>query len=247
MYELKTAVILAAGCGSRLKSLSKGTPKCLLKINSELIITRLLTQLKNSGIEKVIVVVGYKKQQVAKAAKSIFPKAIIVENDDYANDKNLNSFKKAISFVKEGCLVFTSDIVLDDNFVKVACKSVNTGKSVWFTNGTLKSGVVGNVIKSDLNCNIKEIKLLNDYSDEYSDFTKWTGLMLVTHNDLQKYKKVCDSKKYQDVLTYYSQPFIDNLSSFIFKEFDLSGKYKFATFNTPKDYKSAVETFRENS
>ena len=55
------AIILAAGMGSRLKALTKDNPKCMVKVNGETLIERVLSQLDKCNFEEIILVLGYKK------------------------------------------------------------------------------------------------------------------------------------------------------------------------------------------
>lgn len=60
VHEIKSAIILAAGRGKRLGSLTDETPKSLLKVKDEVLIERLIRQLQEKGIEEIYVVTGYK-------------------------------------------------------------------------------------------------------------------------------------------------------------------------------------------
>lgn len=60
IYEVKSAIILAAGRGKRLNDLTNDVPKPLLKVNGEVLIERLITQLQEKGIESIYIVTGYK-------------------------------------------------------------------------------------------------------------------------------------------------------------------------------------------
>ncbi len=61
------AVIIAAGCGSRLKEKHKGKPKTLLKINGKRIIDDIITKIKSSGITDIIIITGYKSKILERA------------------------------------------------------------------------------------------------------------------------------------------------------------------------------------
>ncbi|MFJ7735976.1 NTP transferase domain-containing protein [Lysinibacillus sp. NPDC097287] len=61
---MKTAVIVAAGLSSRLYPLTEQTPKCLLSLGKEKILERNLRILKANGIEKVLIVTGFKKHLI---------------------------------------------------------------------------------------------------------------------------------------------------------------------------------------
>jgi choline kinase len=56
---VSTALLLAAGTGSRLQPLTDDAPKCLTMVNEKTILERLVEGLRTSGIERLIMVVGY--------------------------------------------------------------------------------------------------------------------------------------------------------------------------------------------
>jgi choline kinase len=53
------AIILAAGRGSRLQHLTDHRPKCLVEFQGEALIDRAIRSLRNGGVEKITVLVGY--------------------------------------------------------------------------------------------------------------------------------------------------------------------------------------------
>lgn len=60
VYEIKSAIILAAGRGKRLEHLSDDRPKSLLEVRGEVLIERLIEQLQEKGINDIYIVTGYK-------------------------------------------------------------------------------------------------------------------------------------------------------------------------------------------
>ena len=58
------AIILAAGMGRRLGELTKENTKCMVAVNAVRLIDRLLGQLAEQPLERVIIVVGYKGQEL---------------------------------------------------------------------------------------------------------------------------------------------------------------------------------------
>ncbi len=58
------AVILAAGRGRRLASVSNGTPKCLVRVGGESLIEQQLKILEHLGIDRIGVVVGYQHEKI---------------------------------------------------------------------------------------------------------------------------------------------------------------------------------------
>ena len=60
VHEIKSAIILAAGRGKRLESLTNDRPKSLLRVRGQVLIERLIEQLQAKGIDDIYVVTGYK-------------------------------------------------------------------------------------------------------------------------------------------------------------------------------------------
>lgn len=60
------AVILAAGEGTRLRPLTQNRPKALIPVANKPIIEHTIHSLLEAGIRDIIVVVGYRKEQVMR-------------------------------------------------------------------------------------------------------------------------------------------------------------------------------------
>lgn len=75
------AIILAAGMGSRLRPLTLNTPKPLIKINNESIIERQIKFIREIGINEIIVVTGYLKEEFEFLKEKYGVK--IIYNDKY--------------------------------------------------------------------------------------------------------------------------------------------------------------------
>lgn len=87
-YIVNNAILMAAGTSSRFAPLSYELPKALITIKGEILIERQISQLKAAGIEQLIVVAGYKKEQFYYLEDKF--DVIVVDNDDY-NLRNNNS------------------------------------------------------------------------------------------------------------------------------------------------------------
>ena len=58
------AIILAAGMGRRLGEYTRDNTKCMLPVNGVRLIDRVLGQLSQLGLSRVVIVVGYKGQNL---------------------------------------------------------------------------------------------------------------------------------------------------------------------------------------
>ena len=59
----RNAIIMAAGMSSRFAPLSLETPKALLNVKDEIMIERQIGQLREAGIDEIVIVVGYLKEK----------------------------------------------------------------------------------------------------------------------------------------------------------------------------------------
>ncbi len=65
MSEIATkAVILAAGRGSRMRELTQEMPKPMVEVCGKPILRYIVEGLRDAGIGKILVVVGYRKEVV---------------------------------------------------------------------------------------------------------------------------------------------------------------------------------------
>lgn len=62
-HRIKTAIILAAGVSSRFVPLCFEMPKALLPVKGEVMIERQIRQLREKGIQEIVVVVGHMKEK----------------------------------------------------------------------------------------------------------------------------------------------------------------------------------------
>ena len=112
------AVILAAGMGKRLKELTKDNTKCMVQVNGVALIDRLLTQLSRLDLTRVIIVVGYKGENLVEHIGDRYAGRLnieYVENPIY--DKTNNIYSLALTkdkLLEDDTLLIESDLILDD-------------------------------------------------------------------------------------------------------------------------------------
>ena len=111
------AVILAAGMGKRLGELTKGNTKCMIEVGGETLISRLLHQLDKHALSKIILVVGYKAQELKDYLATLQVQTPIefVENTVYDKTNNIYSLYLAKDYLTtEDTLLFESDLIMED-------------------------------------------------------------------------------------------------------------------------------------
>ncbi len=113
--SIKTAMIMAAGYGTRMGELSHRMPKPLLPIANRPVLNLILEKLKNTGIKKVIINIHFKKDLIKKhIASSTFTNLQIY----FSEEKELMGTGGGIAhaekyFNNETILVINSDILCD--------------------------------------------------------------------------------------------------------------------------------------
>jgi len=236
MDEVKEVIILAAGAGRRMGELTKDKPKCLLPYGKETILERLIRQLKEKGIKRILVTVGYKKERVIELLKNIKDVDIkIIENDLYEEDVNINSMRLALNEISGSCAIFEADTVMEDQLVQNVIGSDFEGKSVWFTRGPFQETQYGGILKSDKFGNVIDIKIVPEYEGKYKDYNKLTGLMRVGAKQLDLFRKLVNKYAGKTIKQYYLIPWIEHLKELPCIEGNAE-HYLFKTFNEPREY-----------
>lgn len=116
--EIKDAVLLVAGTGSRLRPLTNNLPKCLIEIAGTPLIVRLLRQLKTNGIERAYLVTGYLSDMLPEHLQGIpgLPELHFVENDAYNTANNAESLRRAMhAMPTTSFLLCDGDILVRDD------------------------------------------------------------------------------------------------------------------------------------
>lgn len=103
---------MAAGTASRFAPLSYERPKALIEVKGEVLIERQIRQLREAGIDEIIVVVGYMKESFVYLEEKFG--VIIVENNDFLTRNNNASIYVVKDYLKNS-YVCSSDNYFSEN------------------------------------------------------------------------------------------------------------------------------------
>lgn len=122
------AVILAAGRGTRLWSVTHGAPKCLLDVGGRSLINRQLDSLLDLGASQVVIVVGHGKERIAEHLGNARPAAMgrvrFVDNPNFDITNNMYSFWLARHWIaKERVLTLNADVLCHPAILEAAMAS----------------------------------------------------------------------------------------------------------------------------
>ncbi|MDP8220152.1 MAG: phosphocholine cytidylyltransferase family protein [Candidatus Stygibacter frigidus] len=118
------AIILAAGMGRRLNSLTGGLPKPMLKITDKSIIHYQIESCLSYGVEQFIIVVGYREADLkAHVLEVLTPEQVVfVVNPDYATTNTLYSLYLARDYLDHDTLYFNGDVLFERELLQKLLK-----------------------------------------------------------------------------------------------------------------------------
>ncbi|RLA74264.1 MAG: aminotransferase [Epsilonproteobacteria bacterium] len=114
------ALILAAGTGSRLGKHTKENTKCMLELNGQTLIEQALEKLNNVGLTKLILVVGYKKENLMEHLGTQYKDIAIeyVENPVYDKTNNIYSlFLAKDKLAQDDTILLESDLLFEEKII----------------------------------------------------------------------------------------------------------------------------------
>jgi choline kinase len=104
------AIILAAGVGKRLWSVTQHHPKCLIQIGGRTLLVRYLDALASVGVKQVVIVVGY-KQEMIRAAAGLSGVAVRYLESEHYQRGSITSLWRAREELNGDALIMDADVL----------------------------------------------------------------------------------------------------------------------------------------
>jgi 2-aminoethylphosphonate-pyruvate transaminase len=120
---MNTAVILAAGMGTRLRSAHKDMPKGFLELGGRPIIEQSIARLELAGINDIVIVTGYLAEHYQQLALRYSGLVRLVHNLDYASSGSMYSLYCAREAIDDDFLLLESDIIFESRALDVLIDS----------------------------------------------------------------------------------------------------------------------------
>ena len=148
--RVNNAIIMAAGTASRFAPLSFEKPKALIEVRGEILIERQIKQLRQAGIDQIVIVTGYMAEQFEYLKEKYH--VILVHNPDYLIRNNNASIYVAKDYLKNSYICssdnyffanpFASEV--DESFYSAVYADGETEEwCITEEEGVIKSVVVG--------------------------------------------------------------------------------------------------------
>lgn len=161
------AIILAAGQGTRLNI---DIPKCLIKVNNQFILDKIVNELRENGIDDIYIVVGYKYKKIKNQLVKYRYNADWYNTDDLCS---LIMFKKDLD---DDIIVMHSDIIFEKGLLEKIIDNKNNVAAIYlngkFTGiAKMSKGFVENLSKMKFEAKTRIEDIFN-ILDEGADINK---------------------------------------------------------------------------
>ena len=165
------AIILAAGMGRRLGELTNDNTKCMLQVNGVRLIHRILDSIYETGIRRVVLVVGYKAENVKELIGNEYRgmEIIYVENSVYDKTNNIYSLFLAREYLTaDDTILLESDLIFES---RILTKIINDPYPTLALVDKYESWMDGTVVTLDDQSNIVEFLTKDKF--KYSDIERY--------------------------------------------------------------------------
>ena len=165
------AIILAAGMGRRLGELTNDNTKCMLQVNGVRLIHRILDSIYETGIRKVVLVVGYKAENVKSLIGDEYRgmEIVYVENSVYDKTNNIYSLFLAREYLTaDDTILLESDLIFES---RILTKIINDPYPTLALVDKYESWMDGTVVTLDEDNNIVEFLTKDKF--KYSDINSY--------------------------------------------------------------------------
>lgn len=248
------AIILAAGTGSRLNSLTKNNPKCLVSLFGKTILEWQLEAFQKCGISDITVVRGYKGEMINFKNLNYF------DNPNFASTNMVETLFCAKEKFHDSVIVSYGDIIFQSTVLKKLINSVydtsividNHWKTYWkkrFENPLDDAESLSIDESNNISSIGQKITNIDEICGQYIGLMKFQGdaiddLLSIYEKLYKKYFTQNQISKFQNwYMTDFLQYFIQ--SGFKIKPIEIDGGW--LELDTVEDYELYNELYKNNT
>ena len=200
------AVILAAGEGIRLRPFTTTRPKVMIPVANRPILEYVISALSNSGIDNLIIVVGYKKESVMdyfKDGQDFGANIIYVEQAQQLG--TAHAIKQASTYIDDNFLVLNGDNLIESSAITDLLEGdVDDGTSILTVTKENTEGY--GVVKTD---NHRIIKIIEKPKQDVGNLVN-TGIYLFSPSIFDMIDQTSISERGEYDITDTIQQMIEN-------------------------------------
>jgi len=212
---VQTAIILAAGFGSRLGGLTNEMPKGFLEVGNKSLISRSVECLLRNSVNKIYIGTGHLSEYYDELAARYNNLISCVKNDRYAISSSMDKLFNLRSVVNEDFFLLESDLLYED-------RALTTLRESDQKNMVLASGKTygGDEVYIDVDDRGSLVSMTKDLAAADGAFGEFVGISKVS---IEAYQKMCDIFSREGPLTIdyeYVMPNVAHPDNFIVQRVD---------------------------
>lgn len=181
------ALMLAAGMGKRLEKFTQNNTKCMVEVNGKKLIEKTIEILKQNGINKLVIVVGFKKEKLKKYVKDNIRgiEVVFIDNEEYATSNNIYSLYLAKEYLEcDDTLLLESDLIYEESLIKTMLTNENKNLAAV---AKYEKWMDGTVVEIDNDNNIKAFIEKKDLQvDKENEYYKTINIYKLSKEFSQK-------------------------------------------------------------
>ena len=197
------AIILAAGMGRRLGELTKDQTKCMVPVNGVRLIDRVLGQLTKLPLQRVIIVVGYKGQELREYITTQYGQQLtancqlqFAENPIYDKTNNIYSLSLVKEYLQEDdTLLIESDLILSDRLFEMLLENPCPNLALV---AKYETWMDGTMVRIDADSNI--VNFISKDAFDYNDVSSYYKTV-----NIYKFSRQFLKEKYVPFLDAYTK------------------------------------------
>ena len=233
------AIVLAAGNGGRLRSLTQQTPKVLFEVGGQPLIQYPIRALSQAGITEIAVMVGHESYKVVYALKDVYPALTFIFNQWHQGDNATSIFAARDFVMGEPFVVCMGDHAISPNIVKTLVLEHNDGNILCVDSATSNPSQISDATRVRLDAD----DCILDIGKELMDWDAVdTGVFMMNDNVFPCIERLMTK---QGKKVTISDVVIEmRRAGLPFRRCDVSGMF-WADVDTPEDYHSVEMLLRE--
>jgi len=219
---INTAVILAAGMGTRFKGSLADRPKGFIQIDDKTLIEHSIQKLIKAGLEHILIGTGYSNHYYDNLAEQ-YEQIKCIKNKNYETTGSMFTLLCTKELLQEDFLLLESDLLYDCSGLDILIKDVH--RDVILASGLTFSGDEV-FIEIDADSNLSDLSKNRDELNQV--YGELTGLSKISLQLFQKLIDYCEKNRgfsqkahYEECLRALGEPiFVKKEEAFLWCEID---------------------------
>jgi 2-aminoethylphosphonate-pyruvate transaminase len=194
---IDTAVILAAGLGSRLKKIISDRPKGFLILGKETIVEESILKLFNAGIKNIIIGTGFQSEKYEELVAK-YPNILCVKNDVYQNSGSMYTLYNMRDRITSDFLLLESDLIFEKKGIEYLLKT--SWPDVILTSGMTHSH---DEVFVEINGNNLLVNMSKDPNQLKRIYSELVGISKISYLTFQKLCSFAENAFQKDLMLDY--------------------------------------------